>query len=58
MDEDDTWAEGIGDSLRKAIHEDGFLCEDEIKTNEDGSTWVKIDFFDSIMKWLKELKLI
>ena len=55
---EDEWAEGITPALRKIIHAEGFLCEDEIKEDENGSTWVKVDFFDNIMNILKKFGLI
>jgi len=54
----DEWHEGISDELREVIHDEGFLCEDEIKTNDKGETWVKIDFFDTVMELLRKFKLI
>tara|TARA_Y100000401_G_C8266003_1_gene195812 strand:+ start:589 stop:762 length:174 start_codon:yes stop_codon:yes gene_type:complete len=49
--------EGIDLDLRKLIHAEGFILSDEVKEDDSG-TWIKADFFDSIMELLRKFKLI
>tara|TARA_B100000902_G_C27209187_1_gene863370 strand:- start:138 stop:314 length:177 start_codon:yes stop_codon:yes gene_type:complete len=49
--------EGIDLDLRNLIHSEGFVMSDEVKEDESG-TWIKVDFFDSIMNLLKKFGLI
>tara|TARA_Y100001937_G_scaffold94934_1_gene128798 strand:+ start:604 stop:792 length:189 start_codon:yes stop_codon:yes gene_type:complete len=55
--ENDDEEEGIDLSLRKLIHSEGFVLSDEVKEEESG-TWIKVDFFDSIMELLRKFNLI
>ena len=49
--------EGIDFDLRKLIHAEGFVLSDEVKEEENG-TWIKVDFFDTIMDLLRKFNLI
>lgn len=43
--------------LRNMIHSEGFVLSDEVKES-DGETWIKVDFFDTIMDLLRKFNLI
>lgn len=43
--------------FRKAVHSEGFFLADEIKEDENGDTWVNINFFDWLKTFLKSMGL-
>ena len=49
--------EGIDFDLRNLIHSEGFVLSDEVKEDDNG-TWIKVDFFDTIMDLLRKFNLI
>ena len=44
--------EELTEAMREAIHSDGFFCDDEVEEREDGSVWVRVDFFNWIGEFL------
>tara|TARA_R100000655_G_scaffold40797_1_gene76603 strand:+ start:315 stop:488 length:174 start_codon:yes stop_codon:yes gene_type:complete len=53
MSEEDEFE--MTEELRKAIHSEGFFCDDEIRKDSEGSIWVKMDFFQNMKKIMNSL---
>ena len=52
MSEEEEFEFNISDELRKAVHDEGFFCDDEIRKDNDGGVWVKMDFFKQLKKFM------